>query len=160
MLNIPGNLKLFAMLFCNLISNTLMVSKFRIPTISPLKFSALVWPLAPGPRILLQLAPAGYLWCDQSWLQCCRCRKSLFLTFCKNCNNNEMTESGNNQCSHNLQNFHIVETWNSQMFRSFLQSFPPTISLTAFTCFDQMLEPALESALIMRFFTCQHQFII
>ena len=92
MLNIhQGNLKLFAMLFCNLISNTLMVSKFRIPTISPLKFSALVWPLARGPRILLQWAPAGYLWCDQSWLQCCRCRKSLFLTFCKNCNNNEMT---------------------------------------------------------------------
>ena len=33
-----------------------MVSKFRIPTISPLKFSAVVWPLAPGPRILVPAA--------------------------------------------------------------------------------------------------------
>ena len=140
-----------------------MVLKFWIPTILCSTFLLLCWPLPRDPRILV-LWPAACSERLQDIFDVIRAdcsagapdaaSLSCFSYLCKNCNNNDRVQ--NTISPHfQLHNFRIVKIWNSQMFRSFCKDvkFASTISLTAFTCFDQMFEPALESALIIVFFT-------
>ena len=111
---------------------------------SLLNFSALVLTFAPRsshPCALacsLQWAPAGYLWCDQSGLQCqgSRCRKSLvfFLPFVRIAITMTESRTQSSVVNFNYKLSVFIQIWNSQMFRSFCKDvkFASTISLTAF----------------------------
>ena len=144
-----------------------MVLKFWIPTILCSTFPLSWWPLSRDPRILV-LWPAACSERLQDIFDVIRADCSagapdaavlvsrVFPTFVRIAIT--MTES-RTQSSVLIFNYKISALFrlirNSQMFRSFCKDvkFASTISLTAFTCFDQMLEPALGSALIIVFFT-------